>query len=148
FEKAPALPPNQTLTKLLFEFSKTGELKFISHLDLQHLLARAARRARLNVSYSEGFNPGPKLALALSLSLYLEGLGAIGEIELADQIEPDELADRINEQLPPEVRSRRACKIDKSKPKTAVGVGRAVYRAQLLGPAVDPSEMTEKIATI
>jgi radical SAM-linked protein len=148
FEKTPAAPPNQTMTKLLFEFSKTGELKFISHLDLQHLLARAARRARMNVSYSEGFNPGPKLGLALSLSLYLEGLAEVGEIELADAIEPEEFVIRLNEQLPPEVRITRALKIDKSRPATAVHIGRAVYRAQLNGTEVEPEKLSEKITAI
>src|SRR6185437_2462410 len=89
-QEPPAPPPNKTVTQLVFEFSKTGEMKFIGHLDLQHLLIRAARRANIFVAYTEGFNPCPKLSLALSLALYNEGLAEMAEIELSEEISAED----------------------------------------------------------
>lgn len=130
FQAPPEPPPNTTVTRLLFEFKKAGELKFIGHLDLQHLLIRAARRARIYVAYSEGFNPSPKLGLALSLALYSEGLAEVGEIELSEHISAEEFVQRMNAQLPPEVQIVRARAVEKGK-SIAQAVGRAVYHAVL-----------------
>ena len=54
-------------------FSKMGKLKYISHLDLQRALNRMLMRSGLPIGYSEGFNPHPKLNIALPLSIYQEG---------------------------------------------------------------------------
>ena len=47
-----------SMSKLIrVKYKKEDEMIFISHLDLQRLLQRAFRRAKINLSYSEGFNP-------------------------------------------------------------------------------------------
>jgi radical SAM family uncharacterized protein/radical SAM-linked protein len=137
FQAPPEAPPNTTVTKLIFEFKKTGELRFIGHLDLQHLLIRAARRARIFVAYTEGFNPGPKLSLALSLALYSEGLAEVGEIELSESVSPDEFVNRMNAQLPRDVQLLRARAVDKAAKSVANVVGRATYRAVLKTKSAD-----------
>ena len=38
-------------------YTKTGRLKYISHLDVNRLMQRALKRSGLPVWYSEGFNP-------------------------------------------------------------------------------------------
>jgi radical SAM-linked protein len=53
---------------------KTGRAAYMSHLDLQRTLLRGLRRAGLNPVYSSGFNPHPKLSLALPLTLGFESL--------------------------------------------------------------------------
>lgn len=60
-------------------FTKLGNLKYISHLDLQRAIHRMLVRSGLPISYSEGFNPHPRLNIALPLSIYQEG-----ERELCD----------------------------------------------------------------
>jgi radical SAM family uncharacterized protein/radical SAM-linked protein len=134
FFMAPPEPSsNKSVTRLRFEITKLGELRFISHLDLQHLLARAARRAQLKVSFSEGFNPSPKLSLAVSLPLFQESTAEVGELELAEAMEPEDFMRRINAQLPPEVQLRRAKTIATSGPSLASIVGKAKYRAEASG---------------
>lgn len=61
------------------KFSKLGEIKYISHLDLGRTFMRALRRAGVPLWYSEGFSPHPKLNFALPLSV-----GAESECELLD----------------------------------------------------------------
>jgi radical SAM family uncharacterized protein/radical SAM-linked protein len=129
FQAPQEPPPNTSVCKLVFEFKKTGELRFIGHLDLQHLLVRAARRAKIFVSYSEGFNPSPKLSLALSLALYNEGLAEVGEIELSEVVTPEDFVSRMNAQLPPDVQFTRARAVEKGGRSIAQAVGRATYRA-------------------
>ncbi len=60
-------------------FSKKGALQFISHLDLMRTMTKLVVRADINVYYTEGFNPKPKLVFALPLSV-----GTESEMELVD----------------------------------------------------------------
>jgi radical SAM-linked protein len=61
------------------KFSKEGELRFISHLDLQRSWQRSIRRAGLPVAYSAGFNPRMRLTFASALPV-----GATSEAEYAE----------------------------------------------------------------
>ncbi len=50
-------------------FTKTGEAAYISHLDLQRVMARALKKSGLPVWYSQGFNPHIYMSFALPLPL-------------------------------------------------------------------------------
>ena len=43
------------------KFNKKGDLQYISHLDLVRTMQKALKRAGLNMWYTEGFNPKPKM---------------------------------------------------------------------------------------
>ena len=86
--------------KIQLEFSKKGEARFISHLELAHLLYRASRRAELPLSYSEGFHPLPRIVFARALSVGVESLKEIVHLELEDRILPQEVRERLNKVLP------------------------------------------------
>ena len=52
--------------------TKTGALKYISHLDFLKLMIKAVKKAKIDVAYSLGFNPSPKLSLGIALPLFIE----------------------------------------------------------------------------
>ena len=52
-----------------FRFAKVRSAKYISHLDLSRLLARAIRRTDLPVWYTQGFNPHVYMGFSLPLPL-------------------------------------------------------------------------------
>jgi radical SAM-linked protein len=54
-------------------FSKTGNAKYISHLDLYRSFSRAIQRSGLPVWITEGFNPHIYITFALPLALGIEG---------------------------------------------------------------------------
>ena len=89
--------------KLVFEFKKTGDLVYISHLDLTRLFLRMLRISGLKPAYSQGFNPHPKMSFALPLSLGLYSVCELLEIETEGTLEPEavESAVRsINKRMP------------------------------------------------
>ena len=47
--------------KYVIRFSKTGYVKYTSHLDLLRMFKRAFKKAELGLAYSQGFNPHPKM---------------------------------------------------------------------------------------
>lgn len=50
-------------------FSKTGYAVYTSHLDMQRFFKRAFARAGIELAFSNGFNPHPKMSFAQPLSL-------------------------------------------------------------------------------
>lgn len=60
------------MAKFRIQFTKYGDMKYVSHLDLIRLFTRIFHRAQLPVAYSEGFNPHPKMAVLLPLSVGTE----------------------------------------------------------------------------
>ncbi len=57
-----------------FFFTKQGEAAYISHLDLQRVMARALRKSGIPVWYSQGFNPHIYMTFSLPLSLMQESI--------------------------------------------------------------------------
>ena len=81
-------------------FSKTGRIRYVSHLDLVRAMTRAVRRADIPLWYTEGFNKHPYLTFAAPLSLGYEGLRETMDIRMADDFPFDELVERLNAVLP------------------------------------------------
>lgn len=86
--------------KIVFKYTKLGKLKFISHLDNLRVLQRALRRTGIMAKYSEGFNPHPKLSIAYPLSLGVESIGEIAEVEVIEDINISEFIEKMNKCLP------------------------------------------------
>lgn len=58
--------------KYRFAFSKLGRARFLSHLELSAALLRALRRSSLEVVYTAGFHPHPKISFATATSVGME----------------------------------------------------------------------------
>ncbi len=101
------------------KYKKEDDLIFISHLDLQRLLQRAFRRAEINLAYSLGFNPHPKMSYANALALGTESQGEYVDIEIEDDISVDEFLQRINKELPKGVEFIKGIEITPQTPALA-----------------------------
>lgn len=83
-----------------FIFTKSGLMKYISHLDLMRLFMRSMRRAGLPLKISEGFNPHPRLSIARALKLGVESGHEEASVVLREFIKPQDFKDRLQLQLP------------------------------------------------
>jgi radical SAM-linked protein len=107
----PAIPPfaghfkpNQNKEqKIRMWFGKIDEMSLISHLDLVRLFDRAIRRAGLPISFTGGYHPGPKIAIANALSLGITSNGEIVDFELTEDMDLEEFRTRLAAQLPENV---------------------------------------------
>ena len=80
---------NQELgARYRIEFSKIGPITFISHLDLQKVMARIFKRAGLETLHSEGYNIRPLLSFGPALTLGISSL-----VEYFDVRVPEEWKD-------------------------------------------------------
>lgn len=91
------------MCKIISKYSKTGNLKYISHLDVLRFIQRAVKRAGINAKYSEGFNPHMKTAFGFPLSLGTESIGEYFELELNENIAPEKFVKKMNAVMPKEM---------------------------------------------
>ncbi len=81
--------------KFRIRFRKCGDLRFLSHHDLMRAFERMLRRAALPFRSTEGFHPHPRLVFALSLPLGVVGLDEAVELELLQELPPEEVFSRL-----------------------------------------------------
>lgn len=104
------------MQRLRVRFCRGEEVKFISHLDLMRLWQRAFHRAGIALAYSAGFNPHPRISLAVPLAL-----GVTSETELMDvfcsrQVSPHWFHGAVSQQLPAGVEILQVYQIELSQP--------------------------------
>lgn len=91
--------------KLRIIYSKTDDLRFISHMDFRRMLERALRRAAIPVVHSTGFNQRMKITWGAALPLFIESKWEYLELELAELWQNlENLKDILNNQLPKQAR--------------------------------------------
>ncbi|MDD3626137.1 MAG: TIGR03960 family B12-binding radical SAM protein [bacterium] len=66
-----SLVKDSDLKKICF-FQKKGIIRFISHNDTLDLIRRAMLLSKLNIAFTEGFNPLPKITITPALPLGIE----------------------------------------------------------------------------
>ncbi len=86
--------------RYIIKFSKSGYIKYISHLDLMRLFKRSFKRLGIKLEYSQGYNPHPKMGLAQPLSLGYESNGEILEFETVEKINEDNILKTFNLAMP------------------------------------------------
>ena len=80
-------------------FEKTGNARYISHLDLMRLFQRAFKRAGLPLTHTQGFNPRPSVSIALPLSLGVESRCELLDFDLEVPVDCGEIREKLNASL-------------------------------------------------
>lgn len=92
------------MSKRRLKFSKLNMAKYISHLDLLRCFTRSIMRAELPVKYSNGFNPHQKITFSLPLSIGVTSDSEFVDIYFEDGVKDSEIMERLNNNLPPDMR--------------------------------------------
>jgi len=92
---------------LVIKFKVAGNLRFLSHAETLNFFQRACVRAGINIQYSQGFNPRPRMSLPLPRPVGVESDDELFCLRVA--VDPDELRvksyesrikDELSAQLP------------------------------------------------
>ncbi len=98
------VPKNQSLIIKRYEYrlvyAKTGRARYISHLDLMRAMQRVFKRAGIPLWYTQGFNPHAYLMFPLALPLGTDSSIEVLDIALTEELEFDEITERLNEKMP------------------------------------------------
>lgn len=82
------------------KYAKRDVLKYISHLDLQRCFHRLMRRAEIEMRYSEGFNPHPKVSYAMAMPVGMTSEGEYLDVEILTSKKENEIQEQLNKYAP------------------------------------------------
>ena len=88
------------MPRYVARFEKGGYTKYISHLDLLRVFKRAFKVMGLDIRYSNGYNPHPKMSFAQPLSLGYSSLCEYLEFETITPHDPESLREDLAKNLP------------------------------------------------
>ena len=96
--------PEKEITSIRIKFTKTGDLMYISHLDLARTMQRILVRSGINIWYSEGFNPQPRVVFALPLPVGVESVCELMDIKINFPMSNEEIRERVQKNFPSEMK--------------------------------------------
>jgi radical SAM-linked protein len=112
-------------------FATRESVKYVGHLDLARAWERAIRRARLPLSYSQGFHPQPRIQFAAALPLGFTGAAEVVDIYLDEELDPTEFLSRLEPALPRGICLTAAILVPRELPSLQSQVRGASYRVEL-----------------
>ncbi len=118
------------MSKRRLKFSKTGMGKYISHLDLLRAFTRANTRADLPVRYTQGFNPHQIMTFSLPLPIGVTSETEFVDIDFEDSATNEEIKEKLNESLPPDIRILSVGSLNIS----ATEIASARYEIEIIAP--------------
>jgi radical SAM-linked protein len=136
-------PNAPSRTKYRLRFAKRGDLRFVSHRDVVKVFERAARVADLPLAWSGGFNPRPKIAVCLALTLGVAAERDAVEVELEQPIDPAEVAARWQAALPEGMELHAPVQLPPKTP--AARVRTAHYRLVWPEPPLPPGVLSARV---
>ncbi|MCX6112407.1 MAG: TIGR03960 family B12-binding radical SAM protein [Proteobacteria bacterium] len=92
-------------------FGKKGKFRWIGHFELMNAVEKAALRANLPVTVSQGFKPVLLLSYSPPVGAGIKSLVELVDVCFFENIDEKDFIDRINEHLPDELRFKSAWKI-------------------------------------
>jgi radical SAM-linked protein len=119
------------MQRLRIRFSRGPEIKFISHLDIVRLWQRAFNRAGIQIAYSSGFTPHPKIALAAPLPLGVTSEAELMDIYCVKGVAPHFFISALNQELPLGLKVEKVYPIAPDLPSLQSQISMAEYRIEL-----------------
>lgn len=119
------------MQRLRIKFSRGPEIKFISHLDIVRLWQRAFNRAGIQIAYSTGFSPHPKISLAAPLPLGVTSEAELMDIFCIKGVAPHFFVSAVNQELPPGLTVDKVYPISFDLPSLQSQISLAEYRVEL-----------------
>lgn len=122
--------------KYRIKLTKTGILKYFSHLDWQNTFFKAIARTNLDVVYSLGYNPSMKVSMGVALPLFAESDGELVDVELFNDLTEDELKLKLEKVLPKESKIISIVKIPKNAPAIDITAQWAEYKVDIFNKSL------------
>lgn len=127
--------------KYRIKYFKKDRLAFISHLESARVFERAFRRANIELLYSNGFNPHPKMHFSPPLPLFASSNGEYMETELQEEINSDELKETINKALPEDM---QIIQVEKTQ-EGEISLGKSLHFGKYKITLINDNEINNKI---
>ncbi len=140
----PAKDQGELHFRYRLKLRKDGRARLVSHLEYINVLERAARRATIPLRFSLGFHPAPKFSFSDALPTGVASDAELLDIELFEPLPPEELMQRLNDQLPDGFALFDCRIISLKTPSPSASIEHATYRVEL---NTVPDRLSERLQT-
>lgn len=131
--------------RYVIRFTKVGYIRYTSHLDMLRLFKRAFKRAGIALSFSQGFNPHPKMGFAQPLSLGYTSRCELLEFETVREEDPAAVKDAVAAMMPEGIEILDCQPLTADVKSLAAEVCEATYRV-VFPAAADPADWRKTAA--
>lgn len=100
FERGVKATWGEEASRIRIRFTKTGSMRYLSHLEMINLFTRAVGRGGIPVRFSQGFHPHPKFSFATALSVGVESRAEYLDLEVAAGYGAEAVRTALNAVLP------------------------------------------------
>ena len=129
--KIPEYKEPQPAQRMRLRYAKRGNSRYLSGIETVNALHRALRRAQVSMSYSQGFEPQPRLSFIGSLPTSYESNAEYADLLLREHIAPNEFQARLNVALPDGLCVLEAWDIVQNAPSLSKGYTGATYELRI-----------------
>ena len=113
------------------KLTKTGILRYFSHLDWQNTFLKAMQRTNLRIAYSYGYNPKMKISMGIALPLFCESETELVDVCLWENSTVDYVKTEVQKVLPNGSKILRVEQIPQSVPAIEEEVYWAEYEVKI-----------------
>ena len=132
--------------RIRVKFAKTEPMRFTSHLDLYRAWERLLRRAGMQLAFSQGYNPRPKLQLAAPLPLGITSRAEIVDFWLSEGLDDlNQLKLLLLAAQPPGIEILTVESVEPSAPPLQKKVSAAEYHVILLDQIPQPDQKIDSL---
>jgi radical SAM-linked protein len=125
-------------------YMRQGSARFISHLDSIHVFQQALRRAKLKLSYTQGFNRRPRISAGHPLPFGYSSQDEYLDVFLS--AEANEIVERLNDELPVGIHIESAELVPLKSPSLFAQVNGFDYEIREAGEL--PPDFDERVETL
>ncbi len=86
------------MSRIRIIFSKSGLATYINHQDLPIIFSRSLKRAGVNLEFTQGFSPHPRLSFSVALAIGVEGKAEVADFWVEDETMQN--ISKVNDFLP------------------------------------------------
>jgi len=134
-------------TRMRLRLAFFGRQTCVGHLDTMRHLLRSFRRAGLNLWYTQGFHPMPRIEAPPPVPLGTAVAADPVDVWLADPPPPEEVLARLSRSLPPDLAVREVTLLPTEAPGLARSFNACTYLAFVRAPAQAVVDAVEQICT-
>ncbi len=129
--------------KVRIKYTKTGDLRMLSQLEIMTTFARAFRRASVPILFSEGFHPHPKISFGPALPVGVESICEYMDVELSKHLNPSEIKEDVNKYLPDGMKTINVREIPVNTPSLNSFITHYAYEIKFQESVIDAPPFSE-----
>lgn len=109
------------------QFSKTGRLRYLSHLEVVSVILRAISRANIKINFTKGFHPSPEVSFGPPLNVGISGEREYFDMIVFSPFDIDFYIKKLNQTMPDGIIINKMAVISKNEKSLNSFINRYEY---------------------